>query len=89
MFEAEFTHEGELCTFEVLQRRFLSDDKALQALAEIVHDIDVKEDKYSRPEKSGVEAFVSGLVSVGASDEIRLTQSSTFFDALYSFFQGA
>ena len=40
MFEAEFTHEGDRCTFEVLlSRGGLERDPGLAAIGEIVHDI--------------------------------------------------
>jgi len=45
MFQAEFTHDGDLCTFEVLLRHFRLGDSALRSLAEIVHDIDLKDGK--------------------------------------------
>src|SRR5262249_13808555 len=48
MFEAEFTHEGERCSFEVLLERSGLKDPALQAIAEIVHDIDLKDEKFGR-----------------------------------------
>jgi len=47
-FEAEFTHEGDRCTFEVLLSRFVIEDPALRAIAEIVHDIDIKDGKFGR-----------------------------------------
>src|SRR5581483_7945038 len=51
MFEAEFTHEGDRCTFETLVARFgLQADPALRVVAEIVHDIDVKDAKFARVE---------------------------------------
>src|SRR5512143_2569890 len=37
MFEAEFTHEGDACTFEVLLARFKLDEPALHAVAAVVH----------------------------------------------------
>ena len=49
MFEAEFTHEGDLCTFEVLLRRFGLASPALRHLAEIVHDIDLKDAQVRAP----------------------------------------
>ena len=48
MFEAEFTHEGDKCTFEVLLERAGLKDSALRAIAEIIHDIDLKDDKFGR-----------------------------------------
>src|SRR5947199_85569 len=49
MFEAEYTHEGDACTFETLVARFGLGDRALRVIAEIVHDIDCKEAKFGRP----------------------------------------
>src|SRR5262245_32002645 len=40
MFEGEFTHEGDQCTFEVLLHTSGLKDRALKAVAEVVHDID-------------------------------------------------
>jgi hypothetical protein len=42
MFEAEFTHEGDRCTFEVLLQKSGLNDRALTAIGEIVHDIDLR-----------------------------------------------
>jgi hypothetical protein len=61
MFEAEFTHEGDQCTFEVLVARLGLDDPALGPLAEIVHDIDLKDGKFGRPEVAGIEPLIAGL----------------------------
>src|SRR3546814_4206971 len=42
MADAEFTHEGDRCTFEALVvRSGLETDPALRALGEIVHDLDI------------------------------------------------
>jgi hypothetical protein len=46
MFGGEFTHEGDRCTFEALIRRFGLQDPALRPLAELVHDIDLKDGRY-------------------------------------------
>src|SRR5215468_7462888 len=48
MFEAEFTHEGDRCSFEVMLERFGLRDAALGAIAELVHDIDLKDAKFGR-----------------------------------------
>src|SRR5215471_9068533 len=41
MFDAEFAHEGDLCTFELLLQRFDIGDNSLRRIAEIIHDIDL------------------------------------------------
>ena len=50
MYEAEFTHEGDRCTFEVLLERFTLKDPALKSIAEMIDDIDLK-DQNSRVKK--------------------------------------
>jgi hypothetical protein len=83
MFEGEYTHQGDYCTFETLVAQFSLHDAALRALAEIVHDIDVKDSKYERPETAGISAFINGLVAAGLPDDARLEQGFVVFDALY------
>jgi hypothetical protein len=87
MFEAEFTHEGDLCTFEVLVRRFRRDDPALRHLAEIVHDIDLKDSKFSRPEAPGLEHLLSGIAMRHADDVARIDDGSAVFEGLYEYFR--
>ncbi len=84
MFDAEFTHEGDLCTFEVLLQRFGLSDSALRAIAEIVHDIDVKDAKYGREEAPGIGQLVAGIAAAHAGDEERLARGAALFDDLYS-----
>lgn len=86
MFEAEFTHEGDLCTFEVLTRLARQDDSALQIVGEIVHDIDLKDGKFARPETEGIANLLSGIVAGNEDDERRIERGSQLFDDLYRFF---
>jgi len=86
MFDAEFTHVGNLCTFEVLLARMGIADRALGAIAEIVHDIDIKDDLYQRPETAGVASLVAGIALGHADDDERLTHASAAFDQLYEVF---
>ena len=86
MFDAEFTHDGDLCSFEVMLRDFGLDDPALHAVAEVVHDVDLKEAKYDREETRGIDHLVAGLAWAEVGDEERLARGSAIFDALYSWF---
>ncbi len=87
MFEAEYTHEGDHCTFEVLLKRFQIDDRALQPIGEIVHDIDLKDSKFERPDAPGVERLIAGIAMAHKDDEGRLTQGSAVFDGLYEYYR--
>jgi len=88
MFEAEYTHEGSLCTFEVLVQRFdLSADPALRAVAEIVHDIDCKDERFNRPETAGVAALVGAIAAHQQDDAQRLVRGEALFGDLYESFR--
>jgi hypothetical protein len=82
MFEAEYTHEGDRCTFETLVHRFALKNPALTVVAEIVHDIDIKDGKFARPETAGVESLLGGLVRTWRDDRTRLRRGFTIFDDL-------
>ncbi|MDQ5838044.1 MAG: chromate resistance protein, partial [Acidobacteriota bacterium] len=85
MFGAEFTHHGEDCTFETMIKRFdLGNDPALRQMAEIVHDIDLKDDKFNRQEAAGLNAVVRGLGELLKDDRKLIRQSGAVFDGLYA-----
>ena len=86
MFEAEYSHEGDHCTFETLIERFRLDEPGLRAVAEVVHDIDLKEAKYDRPETAGFAACLAGLCRGHREDDERLTRGSVLFEALLAHF---
>lgn len=83
MFDAEFTHEGNLCTFEVLLARMESDDPALRHIADIVHDADLRDGKFGREETAGFVALVTGICLQHREDGARLAAGTTVLDALY------
>ena len=87
MFEAEFTHEGDRCTFEVLLTKGGLKDRALAAIGEIVHDIDLKDAKFGREETSGIAHLMTGLTAAQADDMVRLERGGAIFDDLYEFYR--
>jgi hypothetical protein len=86
MAGAEYTHVGEDCTFQTLVKRFGLDDRALEAVGEVVHDIDCKDDKYDRPETAGIHGLLRAVADANANDEDRLDRGFPLFDDLYGFF---
>jgi len=87
MFDGEYAHQGELCTFEVLLSRFEITDAALRPIAEIVHDIDLKDEKYGRPQTAGIELVVNGIAMAHREDETRLARAAAVLDDLYEYFK--
>jgi hypothetical protein len=87
MFDAEFTHEGDRCTLEVLIERTGFNDPALSPIAEIVHDIDLKDSKFARQETPGIERLIAGIAMAHKDDEGRLARGAAVFDDLYEYFK--
>ena len=78
-----FRHEGDLCTFEVLEDRFAIRDVNVRRIAEIVHDVDLKEDRYKSPHAPTVAGLVEGLRASIPEDAKLLEQGVVMFEALY------
>jgi hypothetical protein len=87
MFEAEFTHTADCCTFEVLLSQFSVTDPALRPIAEIVHDIDLKDEKFGREETPGIERLIAGIALTHRDDEARLSRAGAMLDDLYEYFR--
>jgi hypothetical protein len=87
MFEAEFTHEGDRCSLEVLIERTGINDPAVGPIAEIVHDVDLKDSKFGRQETPGIERLIAGIAMAHKDDETRLARGEAVFDDLYEYFK--
>ena len=83
MYEAEYTHEGDRCTFETLLARFRLGDPALRILGEIVHDIDCKDGKFGRAETPGLRRLIHGVTEQHPEDAARIEAGAVVLDALY------
>jgi hypothetical protein len=86
MFEAEFTHVGDRCTFEVLIERMGLRDAALAAIGEIIHDLDLRDDKFGREEAAGIRSAIDGICTLARDDEQRIAAASPMLDGLYPHF---
>ena len=80
----EFTHSGDMCTFEVLIKAFGLKDKALKKIAEVVHELDIKDDKYKNPEARGIEDILMGIRKTAKDDAEILDKGMVVFEMLYA-----
>jgi hypothetical protein len=87
MYEAEFTHEGDRCTFEVLIGRLGLLDPGLDPIAQIVHDIDLKDSKFARGETPGIDCIIAGVAMAHKDDETRLALGCALFEDLYEYYK--
>ena len=83
MMPAEFTHEGDRCTFETLVARTGIAEPAVREIAEIVHDVDLEDGKYRRPDAPGVQRLLVGILLAHPEDEERLARGFALFDDLH------
>ncbi|MDB4954888.1 MAG: chromate resistance protein [Myxococcales bacterium] len=86
MFDAEFTHVGDRCTFEVLAERMGLDDPALIAIGEIIHDLDLRDDKFGRDETAGFHSAIDGICTVARDDSQRIAAAAPMLDGFHSHF---
>jgi hypothetical protein len=86
---ADFGHQGQRCSFETMRLAFGFDDPALQALAEIVHDIDLQANDHGRAETYGVAAVLSGWRRSNLADAELEARGLALFDGLYASFSGS
>jgi hypothetical protein len=87
MYAGGFGHRGGLCTFEVLCEEFGITAAPVARIAQIVHDLDLKENRYSAPEAAVIGRMVVGLRAVHADDDALLEQGIGMFDALARSFE--
>lgn len=83
---ADYTHDGNMCTFEVLIREFdLGADPALVRLARIVHAADIARDLKTDPFGPGLLAIGIGGLDVEGDDDRLLERGVFVYDALYEY----
>lgn len=80
----EFTHVGDMCTFEIILKSFGLKDKGLKKIAELVHEIDLKDGKYDSPESRGTEAILMGTKKMSKDDADTLERGMAVFETLYA-----
>lgn len=84
MADVELTHQGDDCTFETLLKRFALRDRALEKIAEMIHDADLHDDKFRAPGADGLDRMFEGLARLGWTDEKILEHGFVSFEALYA-----
>lgn len=80
----EFTHVSDMCTFEIILKSFGLKDKALKRIAELVHEIDLKDGKYDSPEAKGIEEILKGIKKMSKDDADALERGLAVFETLYA-----
>jgi len=80
----DFSHHRDRCTFEVLAEAFGLRSKALGKMAEVVHELDLKDGKFPNPLAAGVESILTGIRKTAAGDLESLEEGIKVFERLYA-----
>jgi len=81
--DVEFSHDGELCSFDAFMKYFNLRDPAMQELALIVRGADTNRPDLA-PQAAGLAAISLGLSLCYKNDLEMLEQGMTIYDALYA-----
>jgi hypothetical protein len=87
MLDAEFSHQGNSCTFETLLKRFGLSGKSLAKIGEMIHDADLDDARFQRVEAVGIDRVLKGWAKEGLPDEEIMRRGFQCFDALHAFLQ--
>ncbi len=82
---ARLSHHGDTCSFETFLVEYELGDPVLQQIAEIIHDADLMDEKYDRPESEGLDSIVRGM-QLTLPDDMALTyHTDALYDGLYAY----
>jgi hypothetical protein len=82
---ARLSHRGEDCSFETVLKDYELEDPVLGEIAEIVHDADLMDEKYARPESEGLDAIVRGMQLSLPDDHALAGHTDALYDGLYAY----
>ena len=82
---ARLSHRGDDCSFEIFLNEYALEDPVLVEISEIVHDADLMDDKYGRPESDGLDAVIRGMQLVLPDDPTLTRHTDAVFGGLYAY----
>jgi len=84
---ARLSHRGEDCSFETFLEEYTLEDPVHKEIAEIVHDADLMDEKYGRPESEGLDAIVRGMQLSLPDDHALMAYTEVLYEGLHAYLQ--
>lgn len=81
----QLSHHGDACSFETFLSEYELTDPVLEEIAEIVHDADLMDEKYGRPESEGLDCIIRGMQLALPDDEALTHHTDVLYDGLYTY----
>jgi hypothetical protein len=82
---ARLSHHGDACSFETFLAEYDLEDSVLAEIAEIVHDADLMDEKYGRPESEGLDSIIRGMQLALPDDEALIHHTDALYEGLYAY----
>lgn len=82
---ARLSHHGEDCSFETFLKEYDLEDPVLSEIAEIIHDADLMDDKFGRPESEGLDIIIRGMQIASQNDHALIPHTDALYDGLYAY----
>jgi len=79
-----FGHREQDCTFETLCKEFAIRDRKVRRIAQIIHDVDLGDEKFGHMEGLGLDQVLNGWAKQEVSDEELLHRGMELIDGLYN-----
>ena len=86
MREGTFRHQRDLCTFETMVAAFGLEEPALRLMGEIVHEVDMRDGRYTHHETAVIDAVLKGWLLMGVPDQELEAHGVALFEGLYASF---
>ena len=82
---ARLSHHGDACSFETFLVEYELGDPVLAEIAEVVHDADLMDEKYGRPESEGLDSIIRGMQLALSDDQSLTHHTDALYDGLYAY----
>lgn len=82
---ARLSHHGEDCSFETFLKEYELKDPVLVEIAEIIHDADLIDEKFGRPEAEFLDTLIRGMQLASPGDHELIAHTDAVFDGLYTY----
>ena len=84
MFDEEgFGHRGDDCTYETLEKQFRIRDAKIAVIGQIIHDVDILDDRFGRKEGYGIDEVLKGWARQKIPDHKLLERGMQLIEGLY------
>ena len=79
------SHHEDDCSFETFLKEYDLRDPVLAEIAAIIHDADLMDEKFGRPESEGLDAIVRGMQLALPDDHLLTRHTDALYEGLYAY----